>query len=158
LPSIDAKDVQIEKAKQAVLRLLSVRMRTRWELRARLARRRFPTEAVETALDDLERVGLVDDRKFARLFLESRIRRRPRSYRVLKQELRSKGLSQENIEEAVEEAASEVSEAELARKALAPKARRLKSMDPDQARARSARFLAGKGFSHSLIEEVLQDF
>lgn len=157
MPGTDATVLQIEKAKQAMLRLLSVRMRSRWELRTRLARRRFPPEVVETALDDLERVGLVDDRKFARLFLESRLRRRPRSYKILKQELRSRGLSQDNIDEAVEESAREVSEADLARKALAPRGRRLKGMDPDQARARAARFLSGKGFGHSVIEEVLQD-
>jgi regulatory protein len=157
LPNADALTLEIEKTKQAMLRLLSVRMRSRWELRTRLASRRFPTEAVESALDDLERVGLVDDGKFARLFLESRLRRRPRSYRILRQELRAKGVSQEHVDEAVEEAAREVPEVELARKALAPRVGRLKDMDPGQAHARAARFLAGKGFTHSLIEEVLQE-
>ena len=61
------------------------------------------------------------------------------------------------MEEAVEETARETPETELARMALAPRARRMKGMDPDQARARAARFLAGKGFAHSVIEEVLQD-
>jgi regulatory protein len=157
LPSTDATDVQIEKVKQAMLRLLSVRMRSRWELHTRLARKRFPGGVVESALDDLERVGLVDDGKFARLFLESRLRRRPRSYRLLRQELRSKGLSPEVIDDAVEEAAREMPEAEVARKVLAPRLSRLKGMEPGQARARAARFLAGKGFEHSLVEEVLQD-
>ena len=155
--STDATIVQIEKVKQAMLRLLSVRMRSRWELRTRVARKRFPSDVIETALDDLERVGLVDDVKFARLFLESRLRRRPRSYRLLRQELRSKGISPEVIDEAVEEAARETPEADLARKVLAPRMARLKSMEPGQARARAARFLAGKGFAHSLVEEVLQD-
>lgn len=149
--------VEIEKAKQASLRLLSVRMRSRCELRTRLAVRHFSPEALEGALNDLERVGLVDDRKFARLFLESRLSRRPRSYRILRQELRSKGIDRELIDAAVGEMQEEVTESELARRALGPRLKHMSGMSPDEARARAARYLAGKGFSRSLIDDVLRD-
>lgn len=153
----DALTAHIEKAKQIMLRLLSVRMRSRWELRARLSSRRIPPGAVESALNDLERVGLVNDGEFARLFLESRLRRRPRSYRILKQELRSKGVAPETIDEAIEDVSREIPEEDLARRVLAPKLRRLKELDPEKARERAARFLAGRGFTRSLVEEILRD-
>jgi regulatory protein len=148
---------EVERAKAAMLRLLSVRMRSRWELRSRLAARRFSARALETALNDLERVGLVDDVKFARLFLESRVRRRPRSYSVLRSELRSRGISEEIAESAIAEQRLEVSEEELARLALGPRAARMSEMPPEQARARMGRFLASKGFSRSTIEELLRE-
>jgi regulatory protein len=148
---------EVDKAKQAILRLLSVRMRSRWELRTRLASRRFSARAVETALNDLERVGLVDDGEFARLFLESRVRRHPRSYSVLRAELRSKGVPAEIAESAIEERRLEMPEEELARLALGPWAARARAMSPEQVRARAGRFLASKGFSRSLIEDLLRE-
>lgn len=144
-----------ERAKQAMLRLLSVRMRSRWELRTRLAGRRFSREAVDKALDDLERVGLVDDDEFARLFVESRLRRRPRSYRLLRRELGARGIPAEVIEEVIEERRREVPEVEVARRALEPRLKRLRGMPTEEARSRAARFLSGKGFSQSTIEELL---
>ena len=156
-PGGGERQEEVEKAKQAMLRLLSVRMRSRWELRSKLSGRRFSPRALDDALNDLERVGLVDDGKFARLFLESRLHRRPRSYRILRRELSSKGVPDEMIEEAVEELQREVSEEELARQALGPRMGRMKKMGPEQARARAARFLSGKGFARSVIEELLRD-
>lgn len=144
-----------ERAKQAMLRLLSVRMRSRWELRKRLAGRRFSREAIEVALDDLERVGLVDDAEFARLFVESRLRRRPRSYRLLRQELGARGVPAEVIEDVIEEQRRETPEMEIARRALEPRMKALKGMPGEEARGRAARFLSGKGFSRSTIEELL---
>jgi regulatory protein len=148
---------EVERAKAAMLRLLSVRMRSRWELRSRLAGRRFSERALETALSDLERVGLVDDGKFARLFLESRVRRRPRSYSVLRAELRSRGVPVEIVESAIEEQRLEVSEEALARLALGHRAERMSATSPERARARAGRFLASKGFSRSIIEELLRE-
>ncbi len=144
-----------ERAKQAMLRLLSVRMRSRWELRERLAGRRYSREAIEVALDDLERVGLVDDAEFARLFVESRLRRRPRSYRLLRQELGSRGVPAEVIEDVIEEQRREIPEVEIARRALGRRMKALKEMPGEEARGRAARFLSGKGFSRATIEELL---
>lgn len=154
--SVGGED-EVERAKTAMLRLLSVRMRSRWELRTRLESRRYSRRVLEAALNDLERVGLVDDGKFARLFLESRVRRRPRSYSVLRAELRSRGIPEDIVESAIEEQRLEVSEEELARLALGARAARMKSMDPEQARARAGRFLASKGFSRSTIEDLLRE-
>ncbi len=147
---------ELDRAKQAMLRLLSSRMRSRWELRVRLDRR-YSSETIEAAMNDLERVGLVDDRKFARLFLESRLRRRPRSYKVLRQELRSRGVPAGAIEEAVEAQQRDTPEEELARRVLEPKLRILRGAPIEQARAKAGRYLAGKGFSRSIIEDLLQD-
>lgn len=147
----------LERVKQAMLRLLSVRMRSRRELEIRLRQKGFRVGAVKEALDDFERVGLVDDGKFARLFLESRFRLRPRSYNVLVRELRAKGLAEELIKEVVDECRLEVSEEDLARRALSQRMKSAKGASPDEARARAARFLAGKGFAASLIAEVVND-
>jgi regulatory protein len=147
----------LDRVKKAALRLLSVRMRSRRELEIRLRRKGFRAKAVREALDDFERVGLVDDQKFARLFLESRLRLRPRSYNVLMSELRAKGLAEELIKEVVDECRLEVSEEDLARRALSRRMKSVKGASPDEARARAARFLAGKGFAPSLIAEVVND-
>jgi regulatory protein len=147
----------VERAKQVMRRLLSVRMRSRRELELRLGQRRFSREVIRKALDDFERVGLVNDREFAGLFLESRFRMRPRSYSMLMHELRAKGLAEELIKEVINEYRQEVPEEELARKALKARLKSMKGGSPEQAKARAARFLAGRGFAPSLIIEVVKD-
>jgi regulatory protein len=76
----------------AALRLLEVRSRTVTDLRARLTRSGYPVGLVEATTDRLIELGLLDDEAYARGWLESRDRGRPRGERVLRQELRLRGV------------------------------------------------------------------
>jgi len=104
------------RVRDAALGLLTRRPHARRELRDKLYRKEFPGRAIHEVLDQLESVGLVDDRAFAEAFVRDRVRMRPRGRRALKAELAKRGVRDEAepaIEAVFEEA--EVDDRDLAR-------------------------------------------
>lgn len=89
------------KAKQAALSLLAVRVRTRGELIDRLRRKGFNEHSIRYAMDEAERLDLIDDDAFADAWVSDRIRLRPRGSRALVAELGRKRIPAEKARAAV---------------------------------------------------------
>lgn len=119
------------------LRYLSYRPRSESEIRQHLGIDYTPELASK-----LKKLNLVNDNEFAKWYIESRSRSRPRSARLLSLELKRKGLEIKNLK-------LEISELELAKNALKKKPN-LKS------REQTIRFLHSRGFSWDTIETVLK--
>lgn len=90
---------QSSKAYQAALRLLEARPRSTAEVRDRLQRKEFTPEAIEQAVERLSDLGLLDDRAFARLWVENRQTYRPRGPAALRNELRHKGVDRTVVDQ-----------------------------------------------------------
>lgn len=75
------------RAKQAALSLLAVRARAKGELEQRLRLRSFDDAAISYAMDEVTRIGLIDDNAFAELWIRDRLRLRPRGANALVAEL-----------------------------------------------------------------------
>ena len=98
----------LEDAAQTIcLNALSVRAKSRGELRAHLARRGIPLDVATEVLDRLERSKLINDLDFARAWSKSRLSSKKISKMVLARELRMKDVSEENILIALEEITSD---------------------------------------------------
>jgi regulatory protein len=91
-----------EVALAAALRYLEVRARSVTETRRRLTVAGYRVELVEGAIDRLVAIGLLDDEAFARHWIESRDRARPRGETALKRELRLRGVDGTIIDAALE--------------------------------------------------------
>jgi regulatory protein len=89
------------RAKQAALALLAVRPRARRELADRLRRKQFAAAAVEWAVAEADRLGLLDDRAFAESWVRDRLKLRPRGSRALVAELACKGVDRDTATRAV---------------------------------------------------------
>lgn len=90
-----AKLEQIEsgdKAYLAALRFLEARPRSIAEVRARLGRKDYAPEAIDSAIARLSELELLDDAAFARYWVENRQAYRPRGAGALRDELRRKGI------------------------------------------------------------------
>jgi len=81
------------------LRFLSFRSRSEKEVRDSLIKKQASNDTIEQIVEWLKDHKFLDDKEFARRFTEQRIKLRPRGMRVIKMELRQKGISQEIIEE-----------------------------------------------------------
>jgi regulatory protein len=81
-----------DKAYQAALRFLEARPRSSAEVRERLARKAFAPEAIDSAVERLAGLKLIDDAAFARFWVENRQIYRPRGKSALRDELRRKGI------------------------------------------------------------------
>lgn len=130
--------------KERALRLLSVRSRSRAELRQRLLRADYEPEEVDTALADLEAVGLIDDEAFAREVAEHQ-RRKGMGRRAGLMALRVKGVDRE-LAEAVAGEVNPEDEAERAVEVVAKRLPRLQGLDPETRRRRLVDFLLRRGY------------
>lgn len=89
----------------AAARFLEVRPRSIAEVRRRLRDNGYRGDLVEGAIDRLVDLGMLDDAAFARAWIESRDRARPRGERALRSELQRKGVAADVIAAALEERA-----------------------------------------------------
>lgn len=138
-----------QELKARALRLLARREHSRAELARKLAPHAVSREALEALLSDLEQRKQLSEERYA----EERARQLARKYGTarIRQDLRSKGVSDESIERAA--AASESDELERARQIVARKYRTPATTIEE--RARRARFLQSRGFSYQVIRAVL---
>jgi regulatory protein len=82
----------------AAARFLELRSRSVHEVRRHLMDARFPERLVEGAIARLLELGMLDDRAFARAWVESRDRARPRGEVALRRELALKGIDRETVD------------------------------------------------------------
>lgn len=126
---------------EAALHALRFRDRTLAELDARLEQRGIGESEREHALETLERIGYVDDERFARTRAE-RLAERGSGDALIRHDLECRGVAAETVEAAL--AGLEPERARAARIA----ARR----GPG---AKTARYLAAKGFGEDALESVV---
>ena len=149
-------DDPLAKAKDAALRLLAVRARSRGELEWRLARRGFGDEVVAAALDRLADAGLVDDAAFAAAYAEGRAARGVDA-RVIASELRDRGVAPELAGRATEAAAPPEAQAERCRQVATARLAQLDGLAPEVRLRRLAGYLERRGYPAEVIAPVLAD-
>jgi len=89
------------RAYQAAVRFLGFRARSEMELEGYLIRKGYRRETARKTIDRLVQETYLDDRAFARLWIENRERFRPRGAYALRCELKQKGVADEIIENAL---------------------------------------------------------
>ena len=88
-----------EAVMEAAAAFLAVRSRSVDETRKRLIHLGYPPAIVERVLERLVEIGYLDDLDFARAWVESRDRARPRGALALRRELGRKGVPDEVVAE-----------------------------------------------------------
>lgn len=135
----------------AALRFLGARPRSEREIRDRLARHEFDVHVVDRVIERLRRLQLVDDAAFAAYWVEQRATHRPRGSRLLKQELRQKGVSQDVLAEALPSDDDE----DGAYRAAQRKATSLRALDERTFKQRLGAFLQRRGYGYDTIKPVV---
>jgi len=93
-PSTLSHEEQLAAAREAALRLLSVRERSAAELRARLRQKGFDRDVIISVVDGLQESSLQDDGRFATQFTES-AHAKGMAGRRIQAELRARGVGKE---------------------------------------------------------------
>src|ERR1035437_4761786 len=93
-----------EKFYKAAIRYLSFRTRSEKELSDYLTKKKCDELTSKRILDSLKRDKFLNDEEFARMWIRERTLINPKAIRVIKMELKQKGISKEVIEEAFENA------------------------------------------------------
>jgi regulatory protein len=162
---------------EAAARFLEVRSRSVAEVRRRLAGAGYRVELVEGAIERLTELGMLDDEAFARAWVESRDRARPRGERAIREELRLRGVDRASIDlvlaerrdaaeiPANDDTSSDAGDYDVATRRSADEraARRLlernrrsleRVADPRQRRQRAYALLARNGFDPNVCHSV----
>lgn len=152
---VRAKD---EQAAWAYLeRLVAHRPRTVAELHTRLTRKGFSHEITRAAVARAQDAGIVDDRLFARLYAEDRLLSRPCSRRLLTKELRERGVDAPLAAEAARAASPDLSEEDLARRALTGRLPLWRGLAREVAECRAGSFLLRRGFSLAVARAIAEE-
>ena len=147
LEGINPADIRL-----AAMNLLARREHSQRELRQKL-RRRFPKdELVQIEIERLAQENLQSDARFAEAFL---LQRADRGYGFMKvrQELRDRGLSDSEINRAVDDA--EVDWSELAREVYNKKFGAESASDLSE-RAKRSRFMQYRGFDRDDYQSLIE--
>ncbi|UCD55311.1 MAG: regulatory protein RecX [Candidatus Omnitrophota bacterium] len=143
------------KAVSYAYRLFSARPRSEKELRDRLFRKGFGRAVIYDVISLLKEKNIIDDFKFAKLWVESRMRANPRSDALLRNELRMKGVSAAVIEKVLSE--RETGDDSLARALAGRRLESLEKLPKEKARKKLFDFLARRGFDFDVIEDTVKE-
>ncbi len=144
---------ELTRAKKRALYLLTDMDRTEKQLLDKLKKTGYSDEVIAKTMDYVKGFGYINDTRYAAHYIESL--KQSRSKKRLCFDMNKKGLPQEVIEQAFEEA-GDYDERPLIRKLLAKKAKSISSDDPKK-KQKLAAFLARKGFSSRDIFSVLDE-
>ncbi len=140
---------------------VSFRPRSSGEIHAYLKKysARYGQETCDKAYQRLSELGYVNDPEFTRLWIESRMRSRPKGKSLLILELVRKGIDKEDAILAVEGYVSgksdSYSELSLAKQALGKRLERWKILPKRDRYGKIAAFLLRRGFSSSVISPIV---
>ncbi len=132
---------------------LSATRKTEKQIRDFLTKKGYLPAVCDYAVEKLKEYGFVDDGEYAEAYVESAMKRK--GGRLVRMELRGKGVSDEAIDEALG-SVDEGAEIDTAN-ALFEKYMRGKTADKPTLQ-RAYRYLLGKGFSGDTIREVFSAF
>lgn len=139
------------KAQDTALRYLGYKMRSEAEVRGKLEESGFSPETVGRVMEFLRKYGYCDDLAYARAFVKERQRLRPKGAYALKMELFQRGVSEEIIEDVLEDA--QIDETADALRWLEKKTKG-RLPENEKERQRLYGFLQRKGYGWDVIREA----
>lgn len=140
-----------EGAYQRALHFLSYRSRSEQEIRLNLSRHQLPEEIISEVLGKLRQSSLVDDRAFARNWIENRSQFKPRGKRALSAELTQKGIAREIIEDELDS----LDEESLALQCAQGKAASYQDLDQADFQKKMYAYLNRRGFPYQIIKDTV---
>ena len=157
LAEIEAGGLRQECFDRAVA-FLSRRLHGREELRRKVNKNGdYPDATIDAVLSDLERLGYVDDAKFAAARAADAATFRKHGPRRVAAELRRAGVGAADVSAAVSETFDEDDGLATARELARKKAPSLMRLDPQTARRRLAGMLLRRGFEYETVKPVIDE-
>lgn len=158
-------EAEVGKLMERMYNLFSVRQRSEKEVRDYLKNLSFKRKVkdqeeisgltVDSLVEKLKQKNLIDDLQFAKAWVEARRKSKQKSKRALVNELVTKGIDKEIIDQVLE--IGREGEEELAKLALEKKLKSWKNLDKENLQKKAYDFLARRGFNYSTIRLVVEN-
>ena len=134
---------------------LSRRMHSRMELSRKLMKREYGQTVIDSVLDQLEKLGYVDDARFAQSRAQSAADHKHHGKRRAMMELRKAGVKSDVAAKALDHVYETQDSVAVARELARKKAPSLRRLDPLVARRRLVGMLQRRGFDYESIKPVV---
>ncbi|OGH24346.1 MAG: hypothetical protein A3B47_01105 [Candidatus Levybacteria bacterium RIFCSPLOWO2_01_FULL_39_24] len=152
-----------EKFYNKALEFLSYRPRSEKEVRDRLKLKTQKSKLksstqnsklIDSIVEKLKEKKFIDDEGFAKGWVESRLRFKPRSLRLIQLELKQKGIDQEIINNLQ---LTDDSDLKSAKQLVGKRIERLKGLPRQKIYEKLGRYLASKGFNWDTIKKSIDE-
>lgn len=157
-------EAEVGKLMERMYGLFNIRQRSEKEVRTYLKNLSFKRKVkdqeeisdltINSLIEKLKQKRLLDDKQFAKDWVEARRKSKQKGIRVIKAELLQKGIDKEIIEEVISDKREEISEEELAKQALEKKMRVWKNLSPLEFKRKAMEFLMRRGFEYEVVKKV----
>ena len=154
--SVDQEADPYSIANTIALNALVARAKSKGELLAHLKKRGVEDDVAQATIFRLQEKGLIDDAEFAKAWTQSRHTAKKLSKRIIASELRTRGVDQQSIDEAVDEIDDE-SEYRTAFSLAMRKYSTMSRLEPEIQVRRIQSLLQRKGFSFPTIARVIRE-
>jgi len=139
------------------LEFLSYRPRSEKEVRDKLKAKQVEPHIIEKIIIKLKEKRFLNDEEFAKGWIENRNRFKPRSLRLIKIELKQKGITQDIIEKTINDKELMINDLDSAKELVEKKMKRFKDLPKQEIYQRLGRFLASKGFNWDTIKKAIDE-
>lgn len=153
-------DENYQKLKDYGLRLLSFRPRSTKEFSDKLSqfskKRNLPQNLIDKLINEFSELNFINDREFAKWWIEQRHSFRPKGEKIIRLELLYKGVDKEVIDSVMIAISDDgPSDFDLAMKVAEKKLTRFKNLPPIQFKIKIRDFLLRRGFGWETISKVI---
>ncbi|TET07955.1 MAG: regulatory protein RecX [Candidatus Atribacteria bacterium] len=148
---------KIVRGKEYLLRLLSRRIYSRYEISRKLNSKGYPENIIAKLILWLENNNYINDELFAKMWAQFRLQNKPIGRYKLNQELRLKGIKQDIIQKVIDETYNEIDELTLARNLIKEKivSSEIKNIRIDPKKIYN--FLLRRGFSVEVSRNIYDE-
>ncbi|NCO24611.1 MAG: regulatory protein RecX [bacterium] len=145
------------RGKEYLLRLLSRRIYSRYEISGKLKNKGYPEKIIANLIFWLENNNYINDEFFAEMWTQFRLKNKPIGKYRLNQELRIKGIKKEIIQKVIDKTYNEIDEITLARNLIEKKieSSKIKNIKIDPKKIYN--FLLRRGFSGEVSKNIYNE-
>lgn len=144
--------------KDHALNLLSFRERSEFELKNRLNQKGLDKDSSKKVIEDLKKLNLLDDEKFAKRFLHDLIMRKPCGELLIKNEFYKKGINKNIISKVLDEFFLENNPIDIGKRCADKWIKSHPRVPDSDKKIKVSKHLQSRGFTWSIIEQVLGEY
>ncbi len=143
-----------EKFYNKALKFLSYRPRSEKEIIDKLKSKKASDEVIKKVIKKLKEYKFLDDLEFVRWWIEQRTKMNPKGLRLIKIELKRKGIDDKLIEKIN---LKDRNDLKLVKGLVEKRIERYKKMGKWEVYPKLVRYLSSRGFSYDVIKESIDE-
>ena len=147
---------EIHAVRESCLRYLGRRDHASFELRDKISKKGFDKKIINIVIEEFQKKGYINDEQFAQIFASEKAELNKWGPQKIKSALFKKGIDKRSIDKAIKNLRENLQQDQICVDlVLKRKAHFLREEDPYKRKQKIFRYLAGRGFTSSVIKQSM---